>query len=329
VATGGSPSHDAIEGLAACATSDDLLDLTALPDRMAVIGGGYIAAEFASIMARLGVQVSLFYRADLPLRGFDEDLRRRLATALQAGGVELMGGVPARVSQEGTGFSLHMNDGSVHRFPYVLNATGRRPNTRTLGLDTLGIAVDAREAIPVDEHLRTVARDVYAIGDVTNLKNLTPVAIAQGRALADTLFGGQAFRPLDLVRAAGAVFTLPPIGTAGLGEAQALATGRRLKIYEADFRPMRQVFYGGTERSYMKLVVDADSDLVLGVHMLGTDAPEIVQSLAVALTCKATKQDFDRTLAVHPTAAEEFMLLREPSLVVGGPAEAGATLSPM
>lgn len=316
VATGATPSRDAIEGLGDCATSDDLLDLATLPDRMAVIGGGYIAVEFASIMARLGVQVSLFYRAELPLRGFDEDLRRRLAPALQAAGIRLIGAVPARLPRRGAAFTLHMADGHVHEFPYVLNATGRQPNTRGLGLETLGIAVDSHGAVPVDEHLRTVAESVYAIGDVTHLKNLTPVAIAQGRALADTLFGGRPFRPLDLVRAASAVFTLPPIGTAGLNEAQALAAGHALKIYEADFRPMRQTFHGGQERSYMKLVVDADTDLVLGIHMLGVDAPEIVQSLSVALTCDASKQDFDRTLAVHPTAAEEFMLMREPTRVL-------------
>ena len=334
VATGASPSRDAIDGLADCATSDDLLDLTALPERMAVIGGGYIAVEFASIVARLGVQVSLFYRAELPLRGFDDDLRHRLAPALQAGGIKLMGAVPARVqkrstqiaqSTQGTAFLLHMADGSVHEFPYVLNATGRRPNTRGLRLETLGIAVDAEGAVPVDDQLRTSAPGVYAIGDVTHLKNLTPVAIAQGRTLADALFGGRPLRPLDLVQAASAVFTLPPIGTAGLNEAQALAAGHRLKIYEADFRPMRQAFYGGSERSYMKLVVDADTDLVLGIHMLGADAPEIVQSLAVALTCGANKQDFDHTLAVHPTAAEEFVLMREPSRVV----EPASIMSPM
>jgi glutathione reductase (NADPH) len=316
VATGASPSRDAIEGLAGAATSDDLLDLTALPDRMAVVGGGYIAVEFASIVARLGVQVNLFYRAGLPLRGFDGDLRQRLAPALEAGGIRLMGAVPVRVQQQGATFALHMADGTVHEYPFVLNATGRRPNTRGLGLETLGIEVDAQGAVPVDEQLRTSAPGVHAIGDVTHLKNLTPVAIAQGRTLADALFGGRPLRPLDLVNAASAVFTLPPIGTAGLNEAQALAAGHRLKIYEADFRPMRQAFYGGSERSYMKLVVDADTDLVLGIHMLGADAPEIVQSLSVALTCGATKQDFDHTLAVHPTAAEEFMLMREPARVV-------------
>lgn len=316
VATGASPASDAIEGLGSCATSDDLLDLAALPERMAVIGGGYIGVEFASIMARLGAQVSLFYRADLPLRGFDDDLRQRLAPALQAAGIRLMGAAPTRVRQEGSAFVLHMGDGSDHEFPYVLNATGRHPNTRGLGLETLDIQAGPQGAVPVDEHLRTSAEGVYAIGDVTHLKNLTPVAIAQGRALADTVFGGRPFRPLDLARAASAVFTLPPIGTAGLSEGQALAAGHRLKIHEADFRPMRHAFYGGQERSYMKLVVDADTDIVLGIHMLGADAPEIVQSLSVALTCEATKEEFDRTLAVHPTAAEEFMLMREPTRVL-------------
>lgn len=317
IATGAAPTRDAIEGIAACATSDDLLDLTALPSRMAVIGSGYIAVEFASIVARLGVEVSLFYRAALPLRGFDEDLRERLAPALQAAGIELMGAAPSRVTRRGQAFELHMADGRTHAFPFVLNATGRRPNTAGLGLETLGIAVDSRGAVPVDAAtLGTSAEGVHAIGDVTNLKNLTPVAIAQGRTLADALFGGRAARPLDLARAASAVFTLPPIATAGFSEVQALAAGHDVTIYEADFRPMRQAFYGGQERSYMKLVVDADTDVVLGAHMLGIDAPEIVQSLAVALTCGATKDDFDATMAVHPTAAEEFMLMREPTRTV-------------
>jgi glutathione reductase (NADPH) len=314
IATGAAPVRDSIPGIERCATSDELLDLSALPERAAVIGGGYIAVEFASMLARLGVAVCLFYRDRLPLRGFDEDLRARAAAALQAAAIELHPhGTPHRV-QQGVGGKLLLiaPDERMTEFPWVLNATGRRPNTARLGLEALGIAVDAKGAVPVDARLQTSADKVYAIGDVTNRKNLTPVAIAEGRALAESLFG-PAPLAVDLSRVASAVFLLPPLATVGPSESGALAAGHRLKVYEADFRPMRQAFIDGPERSYMKLLVDAANDAVLGVHMLGADAPEIVQSLAVALTAGATKADFDRTLAVHPTAAEEFVLMRETS----------------
>ena len=318
VATGAAPVRDSIEGIELCATSDDLLDLTELPPRVAVIGGGYIAVEFASMLARLGPEVCLFYRDRLPLRGFDEDLRTRSALALQAAGVELHpGGIPLRVERgAGGAILLIAHDERMTEYPFVLNATGRRPNTARLGLETLSIRVDKVGAVPVDAQLRTTAANVHAIGDVTNRRNLTPVAIAEGRAYAESLFGPEP-REVDLSLVASAVFTLPPLATVGLSEADALAAGHKLKVFEADFRPMRQAFIDGHERSYMKLLVDASSDRVLAAHMLGTDAPEIVQSLAVALSAGVTKGQFDRTLAVHPTAAEEFVLMREPARVLG------------
>ena len=318
IATGAAPVRDSIEGVEGCATSDDLLDLTSLPERAAVLGGGYIAVEFASILARLGVSVRLLFRDRLPLRGFDEDLRTRSALALQAAGIELHpGAFPLRV-QQGTGGQtlLIAPDERMTEYPFVLNATGRRPNTARLGLETLGITLDKAGAVPVDAQLRTAEPNVHAIGDVTNRRNLTPVAIAEGRAYAESLFGA-APREVDLSLVASAVFTLPPLATVGPSEAAALAAGHRLKVFEADFSPMRQAFIEGRERSYMKLLVDASSDRVLAAHMLGTDAPEIVQGLAVALSAGATKAQFDRTLAVHPTAAEEFVLMREPARVVG------------
>ena len=312
VATGAAPVRDSLPGIELCATSDDLLDLAALPDRAAVIGGGYIAVEFAGILARLGVEVHQHFRDGLPLRGFDEDLRRRAAAALTAAGVQLhSGAAPQAVRRDGAQLSLEFGEGRATSFAFVLNATGRRPNTQRLGLETLGIALDAHGAVPVDARRHTAAPGVYAIGDVTNHKNLTPVAIAEGRALADSLFGASP-REVDLSLVASAVFLLPPIATIGPSENDALSAGHALKVFEADFRPMRQAFIGGAERSYMKLLVDAASDRVLAVHMLGADAPEIVQSLAVALSCGATKAQFDRTIAVHPTAAEEFVLMREP-----------------
>jgi glutathione reductase (NADPH) len=308
IATGSAPVRDSLPGIEHCATSDDLLDLQALPARVAVIGSGFIAVEFASMLARLGVPVALYYRAALPLRGFDDMLRKAAAAALQAAGVELHPGVlPQRIERLADGLRLVLADGRASDYPWVLNATGRRPNTAGLGLP-----LDDQGAVPVDEQMRTALPGVYAIGDVTNRKNLTPVAIAEGRALADTLFGPTP-RTVDFSRVASAVFMLPPIASVGPTEDEALAAGHRLKIFETDFRPMKQAFIGGEERTAMKLLVDADSDRVLAVHMAGADAPEIVQSLAVALTAGATKADFDRTIAVHPTAAEEFVLMREVS----------------
>jgi glutathione reductase (NADPH) len=308
VATGSSPVTDSIPGIETCATSDDLLDLQELPTRAALIGGGFIAVEFASMLVRLGVGVHLFYRDRLPLRGFDEMLRTAAAAELQAAGVQLHpGSVPTRVQPGGSGMLLMMGEDRVLDFPWVLNATGRRPNAQGMGL-----ALDARGAIVIDADLRTSQAGVYAIGDVTNRKNLTPVAIAEGRALADSLFG-PAPRQVDLRRVPSAVFMLPPIGSVGPTEEEALAAGHQLRIFETDFRPMKQAFIGGVERTRMKLLVDAADDHVLAVHMIGADAPEIVQSLAVALTAGATKAHFDRTIAVHPTAAEEFVLLREPT----------------
>ena len=321
VATGGAIVRDSIPGIELCPTSDDLLDLTALPERAAVIGGGYIAVEFASMLARLGVKVSLLFRDRLPLRGFDDMLRTACAAELTAAGIDLHpASAPSRVQRStevnSNGYLLLLGEDRVMEFPWVLNATGRRPNTAGLGLDNLDIALDPVGALPVDQHLQTRAPGVYAIGDVTNRKNLTPVAIAEGRALADSLYGGQP-RSVDLSRVASAVFTLPPIASVGPSEAELTAglvkDGGQVRVFEADFRPMKQAFIGGTERTRMKLLVDAATDAVLAVHMIGADAPEIVQSLAVALTAGATKADFDRTIAMHPTAAEEFVLMREAS----------------
>ena len=293
-----------------------MLDLAVLPERAIVLGSGYIAMEFASILARLGTKVQSVYRASLPLRGFEQDLRTRLATVLSMAGIDVLAGhVAIRVEAASEGFRVHLEDGRMLEAPFVLNATGRRPNTSQLGLETVGITPDAQGAVPVDATLRTSSDHIWAIGDVTNRLNLTPVAIAEGRAVADALFGPMHHFPdLDLVAAA--VFTLPPIGTIGQTETEARERGAPVEVFESDFRPMRQTFFGGTERSYMKVLVDAASDRVLGVHMLGSDAPEIIQSLAVAMTCGVTKTQLDRTMPVHPTSAEEFMLMRTPTRVL-------------
>lgn len=327
IATGGSPARDALPGLELAMTSNEVLDLRAVPGSLLVVGGGYIAVEFASILAGLGAQVTLAFRDTLPLRGFDHDLRMRLAQALQERGITLAGGAPLReLVRHAAGFELRRADGSVVVAEAVLNATGRRPNTLGLGLLEAGVALDEQGAIRVDLDSRTTAAGVWAVGDVTNRVNLTPVAIAEGRAFADSEFGGQPAR-VDHRTVASAVFTEPPIATLGLTEADATREGP-VDVYESDFRPMRTAFVGSTARTYMKLVVDGLSGTVLGIHMIGADAPEIVQSLAVALTCHATKRDFDRTLAVHPTTAEEFVLMREPVRRHGTPPHGAAGTAP-
>ncbi len=319
IATGGSPSTTALPGLEHAMTSNEVLDLREVPESLLVLGGGYIAVEFASILAGLGSRVTLAYRAALPLRGFDDDLRSRLASALEQRGVTLAGGVAmTALRRSGAGFTLERADGSALTAAAALNATGRHPNTAGLGLDAIGAALDDKGAVVVDADSRTTVPGIWAVGDVTNRINLTPVAIAEGRAFADTEFGGRPAR-VDHRTVASAVFTDPPVATIGLSEADAAAQGP-VDVYESDFRPMKTAFAGQAARTYMKLVVDGVSDRVLGIHMLGTDAPEIVQSLAVAITCGATKRDFDRTLAVHPTAAEEFVLMREPARRWSSPA---------
>ena len=311
IATGGAPAHTALPGLAQAMSSNEVLDLRQLPATLLVVGGGYIAVEFASILAGLGSAVTLAFRDRHPLRGFDTDLRSRLAQALTARGITLASGVGLKSLERTTaGFALQRADGSVLLAQAALNATGRAPNTAGLGLAEAGVQLDARGAITVDADSRSSAAGVWAIGDVTQRLNLTPVAIAEGRAFADTEFGHRPSR-VDHRSVASAVFTNPPIATLGLTEADAAQVGP-VAIYESDFKPMKSAFAGGAERSYMKLVVDGLNDRVLGLHMIGADAPEIVQSLAVALTCGATKRDFDRTVALHPTAAEEFVLMREP-----------------
>ncbi len=311
IATGGAPAADAFPGLESAMTSNEVLDLRELPSSLLVIGGGYIAVEFASILAGLGSQVTLAFRDTLPLRGFDADLRQGLADGLAQRGITLAGGVALqRLERHAVGFTLHRADGSALNANAALNATGRKPNIAGLGLAEAGVQLDARGAIAVDADSRTSAPGVWAIGDVTQRVSLTPVAIAEGRAFADTEFGKKPSR-VDHRNVASAVFTDPPIATIGLTEAQAAERGP-VDIYSADFRPMKTAFVGGSAKTFMKLVVDGLDEKVLGIHMIGADAPEIVQSLAVAMTCGATKRDFDRTLAVHPTAAEEFVLMRQP-----------------
>jgi len=321
IATGSAPAQEAVPGLGLAMTSNDVLNLRQVPSSLLVVGGGYIAVEFASILSGLGAKVTMACRDTFPLRGFDIDLRTRLARALSERGVAIASGVALQsLERSASGYTLNRADGSALSAEAALNATGRQPNTAGLGLHSVGVRVDARGAIAVDADSRTSIQSIWAVGDVTNRKNLTPVAIAEARAFADTEFGKLRAR-VDLRNVASAVFSDPPIATAGLSEADAAKLGPA-DIYESDFRSMKTAFIGGTARSYMKLVVDGLSDRVLGIHMIGPDAPEIVQALAVALTCGATKRDFDHTVAVHPTVAEEFVLMREPSRRYRHPASA-------
>ena len=314
IATGGRPTQPDFPGAQHCIVSDDAFYLPALPAHVTIIGGGYIAVEFAGIFAGLGARVDLVMRQPLPLRGFDEDLRTGLADALRSSGVTLFPGVAIEaVTEDGPAKRIRLSDGRSIETGLVFAAIGRTPHTRGLGLEQAGVETSGFGAVTVDAEGRTAQENIYAIGDVTDRLNLTPVAIAEGHSLADRLFGaGPRHWGLDAV--ASAVFSTPPVATVGLTEAQAAARGPA-DIYISTFTPMRHALSGRARKSMMKLVVDQVSQRVLGAHMLGEDAAEIMQGLSVAINCGATKADFDRTIGIHPTAAEEFVTMRTRSRV--------------
>ena len=315
IAAGGRPAPIGIPGEELAMISDDLFLMDRLPGRILLVGGGFIACEFATILAGLGVDTVQAYRGDAVLRGFDREARDLATLQLSAVGVDLrLGLTPAALERDGDGIRVRFDDGSDDRFDAVLMATGRDPYTRGLGLETTEVRTKPNGAIEVDEWSQTCVPSIFAVGDVTDRVNLTPVAIREGHAFADTTFGGKPWT-VDHALVASAVFTTPELGTVGLTEQQALATGRPLRIFETGFRPMKATISGRDERIYMKLVVDAQTDRVIGVHILGHDAGEIVQSVAIAVTMGATKADFDRTIAVHPTASEELVTMRTPFVV--------------
>ena len=318
IAVGARPLRPAFPGGERCIVSDDAFYLKERPERIVLVGGGYIAVEFAGIFAGLGSQVDLVYRQPLPLRGFDDDLRTALAEALQAQGIRLHPRTTvASVEDYRRASRVSLSDGTWIDADLVFAAMGRVPRTEELGLDRAGVEIDGFGAVRVDADMRTSQGHVYAIGDATNKLNLTPVATAEGHALADALFGpGPRIWALDKV--ATAVFSSPPLATVGLTEAQAAARGPA-DIYCSRFTPMRHALSGRARRTYMKLVVDQQTQVVLGAHMLGEDAPEIMQGLSIAINCGATKADFDRTVGIHPTAAEEFVTLRTRARVAEGP----------
>lgn len=312
VATGAWPvSLSGVPGIEHAITSNEALHLPQQPRRVMVVGAGYIAVEFAGIFAGLGSQVTLVHRGDRLLRGFDHDLQDGLAAALDKQLDLRLSCNLTRIDRTAAGLDVTLSDGSRVQVDAVLLAIGRLPNTSGLGLEKAGVTLDAVGAVQVDEYSRSSAPSVYAVGDVTNRVNLTPVAIREGHAFADTVFGG---RPttVDHSLIPTAVFSTPEIGTVGLSEEQARARHGDVLVFRATFRPMKATLSGRDERVMMKILVDRASDRVLGVHILGEAAGEMIQTLGIAVTMGATKADFDRTIAVHPTASEELVTLRTP-----------------
>ncbi len=311
IATGGWPTLPQVEGMEHAATSNEALHLETLPHSVLIIGGGYIAVEFASIFRGLGAEVTLMIRGDDLLNGFDDDIRIALAQEMRKRGINIISRCkPAKLEKGPGGYTLTDHMGREHSAGLVMAATGRRPNTKNLGLEEVGITLNEAGAIPVDEWSRTSVDSIYAIGDVTDRMALTPIAIAEGRALAETLYNDNPMH-IGYDNVPTAVFSLPPLGTVGLTEMQARAKYPQVDIYKAGFRPMKHTLSGRDERVLMKLVVDGESQRVLGCHMMGMDAPEMMQPMAIAMNCGATKRDFDRTIALHPSTSEEFVLMRE------------------
>ncbi len=312
VATGSWPTIPAIPGCEHAITSNEAFFLPELPEAAIVVGGGYIAVEFASIFNGLGVKTTLVYRGKRVLRGFDADLGTRLMEEMQKKGVTLRleSDIAALEKNADGTFSATFLDGSHATAGVVMYATGRKPNTRNLGLEAAGVRLAEDGAINVDAFLASSVPSIHALGDVTNRINLTPVATAEGMALARTLFRGEPTL-MDYDNIPTAIFAHPNVATVGLSEELALARGFEVDIYKTSFRALKHTLSGSEEKTFMKLVVDAKTGRVLGAHMMGADAGETIQGIAVALKCGATKAQFDATIGIHPTAAEEFVTLRE------------------
>ena len=316
VATGARPYMPAIPGIENCSSSNDVFEWPDLPRRVLIVGGGYIAVEFAGIFRGMGSEVTLSYRGQQVLRGFDGDVRTHLAREMVRSGVRFaFGTMPTCVSRNSDGTLCAVLDASgiatQIQCDAVLFATGRWPNTASLGLEAAGVALSDVGAVVVDRYSRSSVANIYAVGDVTDRVALTPVAIREGQALAETLFGGGGPVAVDHAAVPSAVFSQPPVGTVGLTEAEAVQSLGAIDIYRTDFRPLKHTLTGREERTLMKLVVDAASQRVVGAHMVGVDAPEIIQGIAIAVKCGLTKAQFDSTVGIHPTAAEEFVTLRE------------------
>jgi len=312
IATGGRPWVPDIPGKELGITSDEAFHLESLPRRVLVAGAGYIAVEFAGIFNGLGSEVTLAYRRDLILRGFDDDIRTAVDAGMRDRGIDIQYHcAPARLEHSDDGIDVTFSDDRRQTFDCVMFATGRSPYTWDLGLEEAGVRTGPGNRIEVDEYSRTSVNNIFAVGDVTDRLNLTPVALMEGHAFADTQFG-DTDRPVEHANTPAAVFSQPPIGTVGLSEAEARASCDEVHIYRSNFTPMKYTLSGRREKGVMKLVVDAASDRVLRCHMVGPDAPEIVQGFAVAVRAGLTKADFDRTIGIHPTSAEELVTLRQP-----------------
>jgi glutathione reductase (NADPH) len=314
IATGGAPNHGpAVPGIEHVISSNEAFHLKELPKRIVIQGGGYIALEFAGIFNGYGSDVTVIYRGENILRGFDEDVRKHVRAEMEKKGITIITGCTvAKVDKHGRDLTTHLSDGSSIASDQVLFAIGRHPNVAHLGLEAAGVAINpANCGIQVDDWSKTSVDNIYAVGDVTHRTNLTPVAIREGHAFADTVFGK---RPVQVDHASipSAVFSQPEVGTVGLTEEQARAQFGRVDIYKTDFRPIKATMSGRDTRVLMKLVVDGVSDRVLGCHIVGDNAAEIIQGIAIAVKMNATKADFDATFAVHPTAAEELVTIRTP-----------------
>jgi glutathione reductase (NADPH) len=313
IASGSRPSLlHGVEGLEHTITSDDIFDLPVFPRRLFVVGGGYIAVEFASLFQRLGAEVTQVVRASNILRGFDEDMRNGMRDAMTRAGVILrFGCLPTRIDRQGDGsLRVTLSDGAVLEADQALIATGRLPNTSGLGLEAAGVELSATHgAVKVDENLSSSVPSIHAIGDATHRVDLTPVAIREGHTLADRLFGPGA-PPIRYDTIASTVFGTPELGAVGLTEREARGRLPKVDIYKTEFRPLKATVSGAPDRAIMKLIVDGATQRIVGAHLLAHEAAEMIQLVAVAMTMGATKADFDATVAVHPTAAEELVTMR-------------------
>ncbi|MGI8839417.1 MAG: glutathione-disulfide reductase [Caulobacteraceae bacterium] len=313
IATGAWPTLPKdLPGVELAVTSNEAFHLPELPGRILIVGGGYIAVEFAGIFNGLGVDTCLIYRGANILRGFDNDVRAHLAGEMERRGIKIILGCEHNSLEKTVGGVVsHLSQGQARETDVVMFATGRAPYTAHLGLETAGVALNERGAVVVDDYSKTDVENIWAVGDVTDRINLTPVAIREGAAFAETEFHRRPTR-FDHEAVASAVFSQPPVGAVGLSEADARHGGRKIDIYRSVFRPMKATFYGGEERMLMKLVVAADTGRILGCHIVGPDAPEMIQMAAIAIKLGVTKAQWDETCAVHPTAAEELVTMREP-----------------
>jgi len=312
VATGSWPVVPPIHGSEHAITSNEAFHLPRLPQRVLIVGGGYIACEFAGILHGMGSSVTQLYRGPHFLRGFDDDVRGFLADEMRKKGIDLRFNLNVDgIEKTGEGLCACLTDGTELVVDQVLFATGRAPLSAGLGLEELGVKLGAKGEIVVDSHSRSSVESIFAIGDVTDRINLTPVALHEAICLANTLFNDRP-TPVDHENVAKAVFSQPAVGSVGLTEAQARARFTRLDVYTSSFRPLKHTLTGRDEKSFMKLIVDRDSDRVVGLHVVGPDAGEIVQGFAVAIKCGATKAQFDATIGIHPTSAEELVTMRVP-----------------